>query len=201
LLQWAFARVAIAGAAAVGLHVTRCWAFQFLQLAVRDCPVAVVVEMSQSLSLLHSTLAVRGSDAAIVTDGSCIVLEDVVATATAGAPTLLSWNHSSGLGGHLAALPRGRIWYQGRAFAGGRALPPRGLLAVPAWRAGRALASIPRPTFDGPADPLNAVALGARGDWATDDTRALQAAIDAAGARPLFLPFGNYRVTETLRWR
>jgi len=45
----------------------------------------------------------------------------------------------------------------------------------------------------------NAIALDARGDGTTDDTAALQAAIDAN--RALYLPIGKYVVSETLRLR
>ena len=45
----------------------------------------------------------------------------------------------------------------------------------------------------------NAKALGARGDGKTDDTAALQQAIDAH--RTLYLPTGKYIVTDTLRLR
>jgi hypothetical protein len=46
---------------------------------------------------------------------------------------------------------------------------------------------------------VNAGALGARGDGATDDTAALQRAIDAH--RTVYLPMGRYIVTDTLRLR
>lgn len=46
---------------------------------------------------------------------------------------------------------------------------------------------------------VNALALGARGDGATDDTVALQKAIDAH--RTVYLPIGKYIVSDTLRLR
>lgn len=58
------------------------------------------------------------------------------------------------------------------------------------------------PASDLPAVPpgaewVNAKALGAAGDSVTDDTAALQAAID--GHRTVYLPQGFYRLSETLR--
>ena len=57
--------------------------------------------------------------------------------------------------------------------------------------------AIPGKVFDAKRD------FGAKGDWRTDDTAAIQAAIDAArnaghGALA-YLPFGDYVVTQTLR--
>lgn len=49
------------------------------------------------------------------------------------------------------------------------------------------------------ADWVNAHDLGAKGDGATDDTAALQHAIDTH--RVLYLPMGRYRITDTLRLR
>ena len=61
----------------------------------------------------------------------------------------------------------------------------------------------PSPSDLAPLPPgdtwVNARALGARGDGATDDTAALQKAIDAH--RTVYLPMGKYVVTDTLRLR
>jgi len=52
-----------------------------------------------------------------------------------------------------------------------------------------------------PADPA-AVTVKAKGDGVTDDSAAIQAAIDAAAARPgggiVFLPAGRHRITRTI---
>jgi hypothetical protein len=51
---------------------------------------------------------------------------------------------------------------------------------------------------------LSATDFGARGDGIADDTAALQAALDAAGAQPngtLHIPAGRYRVTRSLTLR
>jgi len=82
----------------------------------------------------------------------------------------------------------------------------RGLLGV---GAGLALAGLPMAaTAQQPPRPpdramLSAASFGARGDGTTDDTAALQAALDAAfapaGPGFLVIPPGTYRVTRTLR--
>lgn len=48
--------------------------------------------------------------------------------------------------------------------------------------------------------PVNARWFGATGDGTTDDTEALQAAIDYCDGSPLYVPEGSFRVTETLVW-
>jgi hypothetical protein len=78
-------------------------------------------------------------------------------------------------------------------------LPRRAALAVLAG-AGAALA-LPRRTFAQPAAPapfIDPRAFGARLDGATDDTAALQRAIDEAGrtGRTLFLPAGRALVSD-----
>lgn len=68
-----------------------------------------------------------------------------------------------------------------------------------------AVASLPAPVASdlAPLPPgdtwTNAHALGVRGDGTTDDTAALQKAID--GSRTVYLPMGRYVVTDTLRLR
>ncbi|WP_269714915.1 glycosyl hydrolase family 28-related protein [Caulobacter sp. NIBR2454] len=49
------------------------------------------------------------------------------------------------------------------------------------------------------AEWTNVKTLGVKGDWATDDTAALQKAIDTH--RVLYLPAGFYKVTDTLKLR
>jgi hypothetical protein len=82
----------------------------------------------------------------------------------------------------------------------------RGMLGV---GAGLALAGLPMAAVaqQTPRPPdrsmLSAASFGARGDGTTDDTAALQAALDAAlapgGPGFLVIPPGTYRVTRTLR--
>lgn len=58
-------------------------------------------------------------------------------------------------------------------------------------------ASRPRPTFDLPgAEPANVLSFGAKGDGLHDDTEAFVKAI--AAAEVVFLPWGLFRITDTL---
>jgi hypothetical protein len=56
--------------------------------------------------------------------------------------------------------------------------------------------------FPADAGVLNVKAFGARGDGVTDDTRAIQAALNTYpnGKRIIYLPNGTYLVSDTLSW-
>lgn len=54
-----------------------------------------------------------------------------------------------------------------------------------------------RPTFEG-ENPINVLSFNATGDGITDDTAALQKAINQAGVTPVFLPFGTYLISSTI---
>ena len=57
----------------------------------------------------------------------------------------------------------------------------------------------PRETFEDAPSFVNVLEHGCRGDWITDDTECLQSAI--AKAKVVFIPFGVFRISETLRLR
>ena len=46
--------------------------------------------------------------------------------------------------------------------------------------------------------PINVIDFGAVGDGVADDTVAIQAAIDAANGKPVFIPSGEYKITSAL---
>ena len=82
----------------------------------------------------------------------------------------------------------GPVWMQGQlnASAGGAFdLPAEPIGDIPIHS---------RPTFDG---AVSVHRSGAKGDGVTDDTKALQAAIDAHPT--IFLPFGQYLVSDTIK--
>ena len=96
--------------------------------------------------------------------------------------------------------------YRVASFNYGLKLP--GLGQIGAYATDVAMAPLPRaPVRPAPAikalppvrDWVNVHDLGVKGDDATDDTRALQRAIDRH--RVLYLPMGRYRVTDTLKLR
>ena len=83
--------------------------------------------------------------------------------------------------------------------AGAAAMAMNETRASAQMRAPDASTRIAAPTLD---TPFSVRRFGARGDGKTDDTRAAQAAIDAAiksGGGHVYFPSGNYRITRTLR--
>ena len=86
----------------------------------------------------------------------------------------------------------GPVWAQGELNASAS-----GVLDLAATATAAPVGPIPiiaRPTFDGAVSVFEA---GAKGDGITDDTKALQTAIDRHPT--LFLPFGHYIVSDTLK--
>ncbi|CAN5869776.1 hypothetical protein BH11PSE6_BH11PSE6_13590 [soil metagenome] len=106
--------------------------------------------------------------------------------------------------GRTVAGPAAR--YRVKEFTYGLTLPGLGQPGTYATRIDAApLASLPRRrdpairAFPGTAAWANVRDLGVKGDNATDDTAALQRAIDTH--RVLYFPTGFYRVTDTLKLR
>jgi sugar lactone lactonase YvrE len=95
--------------------------------------------------------------------------------------------------------------YEVASFSYGLHLPAQGRFGEYKTEAEiRAIPSLPAPVQAIRATPgmrewVNVKTLGVKGDWETDDTAAIQKAIDTH--RVLYFPTGNYRVTNTLKLR
>jgi hypothetical protein len=126
-----------------------------------------------------------------------IGFENAVATAT---PTFARFRDS----GRTVAGPAAR--YRVKSFTHGLTVPALGAMGAFATRldaAPLAAAARPRDAAIRALPPVgewtNVRDLGVRGDNSTDDTAAIQRAID--NRRVLYFPAGFYRVTDTLRLR
>ena len=195
------------------------WAQTIVGLACTGAPVALLYNNSSpgSVLLLDSVLGPGLGPTAIVTNGSALYLQNV-AVVGAGTRFVVDTLLPVPAGGLVAAWGAGAAYVSGvpAHAAGGWAGPlplPSGVAAaaqgVPflcggalcggsAERPATGLAGAPRrPSFVGGAAFANArTDYGAVGDGVADDTAALRAAL--AGGAPLFLPFGTYRVSDTL---
>ena len=207
--QFAFRGLRLSGArvAAIALQ-DFVWVFAFVDVVVADAPAALVT----------SALADRHSTAVLLIDA---VLRNISGPAAlllggAGTPTFLQNVSLRGpaLPGALVANASGAVWlsatpasvtrwvgWVGDTSAVGnfvRGVRTGGSMAALPGAPAAPLTSRPRPFFDDlPALPCNAVTdCGASGDGARDDTAALQTCLNRCAA--VFLPFGHYRVCDTL---
>jgi len=218
--QFFLRAVELAGARAVGLHVWQLgWSLVVLALRVEGAPLGVRAEGlagAGALQLLDASFANISGGVAVATDGaSPVYVQNLRADAS------VRLGVDGGAPPPVAAWAANARAYDGGAPRAGGALPLPPLADAAAGGARRACAggalcggSAEAPATGVPAVPLpewgaaaaaageaigNALDAGARGDGATDDTAALQAALDAH--RFLFIPFGIYVVSDTLRVR
>jgi hypothetical protein len=169
----------------------------------RDVPVGIEIDQGYSDSLWgkdvrfenvgHSGVVISNEDSAFTQIG----FDNAVAT---GTPVFARFRDS----GKTVAGPATR--YRVREFTYGLTLPALGQMGSHATRFDAApLAALPRRrapairAFPAVGSWTSVRDLGAKGDNQTDDTAALQRAIDTH--RILYFPAGFYRVTDTLKLR
>jgi len=185
--QWLFRSVHLRGQREVGVQVANCWNFDFLDLRVEDVPLAMRLERAMVVLLLDSHFRRLSGGQAIATDGSWCYLENVTCE---GVGKVVD----DSLPGDPAGRTHVAAWFQGQGLVDGKPLPGG---ALPPGRR-TPLPLRPRPRLDDDS-LVNAYDCGAVGDGVADDTEALQQAIDQY--RTVFLPFGRYKVSDTLRLR
>lgn len=185
--QWLFRSVHLRGQQEVGVQVANCWNFDFIDLRVEDVPLAMRLEQAMAVLLLDSYFRRLSGGQAIATDGSWCYLENVTCE---GVGKVVD----DSLPGDPAGRTHVAAWFQGQGLIDGKPLPGG---ALPPVRR-EPLPLRPRPRLDDDSI-VNAYDCGAIGDGTVDDTEALQKAIDQF--RTVFLPFGRYKVSDTLRLR
>ena len=174
-----------------------------VNVAMRDVPVGVEIDRGYSDSLWGKNVRFENvSKAAVVISAEDNVFTQVGFENAVGSNTpVFARFRDSG----KAVAGKGRA-YRVASFTYGLTLPGQGQIGTYETRAD--ITALPTPPADtAPAirslPPVNAwinvKTLGVRGDGETDDTAALQAAIDTH--RVLYLPIGFYKITDTLRLR
>lgn len=186
--QWTFRNLKVSGAREACVHGIWQWSWVFVGLDAADCPVGINWDPSQptgSLLVLDSTF--KNVDIAIsAKEANIQILVDRVELKSVGSLT-------NGTSGGTRTV---HSWRQGPALARGEAVSGnRGDLTVTRTAA---LVQRARPRF-GDAAVFNARDAGAKGDGHTDDTAALQRALDEHDE--VFLPHGTYIISKTLRLR
>lgn len=174
-----------------------------VNVAIRDTPVGIEIDRGYSDSLYGKDVRFeRVSQAGVVISNENNVFTQVgFDNAVAIDSPVFARFRDSG----KAVAGRGRA-YRVAAFSYGLKVPELGAMGKYDLQAEvQPLASLPAPR-----DPavralppisawVNVRTLGVKGDGTTDDTAALQKAID--GNRVLYLPIGFYKVTDRLKLR
>jgi len=185
--QWLFRSVHLSGQKQLGVYVHNCWNFNFIDLQVEKTPLGMRIEKSMVVILLDSRFAGITGGRAISTDGSPCYLERVACDRVAAVLDDV-------LPGNPKGLTRVPAWFQGRGVVDSERIDAGATQPL----RDKPLPLRPRPLFhDGPI--VNVFDTGAAGDGRADDTQAIQKAIDTA--RTVFLPFGRYKVSDTIRLR
>ncbi|WP_426043359.1 glycosyl hydrolase family 28-related protein [Caulobacter sp. DWR3-1-2] len=174
-----------------------------VNVAISDTPVGIEVDRGYSDSLWGKNVRFENvSKAAVVISNEDTVFTQVgFENAVASNTPVFARFRDSG----KTVVGKGRH-YRVASFTYGLTLPGQGQMgkyktqaeinALPASPAVMAPAIRPLPPVSA---WTNVKTLGVKGDGETDDTAALQAAIDSH--RVLYLPIGFYKITDTLRLR
>ncbi|MGR4866109.1 glycosyl hydrolase family 28-related protein [Caulobacter sp. LARHSG274] len=172
-----------------------------VNVAMRNTPVGIEIDRGYSDSLWGKNVRFENvSKAAVVISNEDNVFtqmgfDNAVASNT---PVFARFRDSG------KTVPGKGRDYRVASFTYGLTLPGQGQIGVYETKAD--ITALPRPPAAGapairPLPPVsgwtNVKTLGVKGDGETDDTAALQAAIDSH--RVLYLPIGFYKVTDTLR--
>ena len=174
-----------------------------VNVAMRNTPIGIEIDRGYSDSLWGKDVRFENvSKAAVVISSEESVFTQIgFDNAVASNTPVFARFRDSG-----KTVPgRGRAYRVG-SFTYGLTLPGQGEIGVYKTQADIAPLTAPPPVAAPAIRPLppvgdwiNVKTLGVTGDGATDDTAALQAAIDAH--RALYLPIGFYKITDTLRLR
>jgi glucan 1,3-beta-glucosidase len=186
--QWALRGITLSGAASVGILGEQNTNVQFVDLDVSHTPLGIHLSSGLSYVILDSSFRAISGGTAISTSRP-IFLENV--TTDASIKSLV--NKAGPVGLH-----RTEAYWQGAAYLHGTHSPhSSGIVAASRMRR----VSRPRPTFETVSgkDPANLLSFGAKGDGIQDDTEAFVRAIAAADV--VFVPWGLFRVTDTLQLR
>ena len=174
-----------------------------VNVAISDTPVGIEVDRGYSDSLWGKNVRFENvSKAAVVISNEDTVFTQVgFENAVASNTPVFARFRDSG----KTVVGKGRH-YRVASFTYGLTLPGQGQMGE--YKTQAEIAALPAsPAVMAPAiRPLppvsawtNVKTLGVKGDGETDDTAALQAAIDSH--RVLYLPIGFYKITDTLRLR
>ena len=185
--QWVLRSAELRGQRKASLQLNDVWNFSLLD--VRFERTAPMVTRGGAVSLIDSSFADIAGNAAIDSQGTALILQNVT---TRGVQTVVR--------DALPARPEGETtvarWAAGAAMVDGKALPGATHdLSDTLPAAPERLPSPPYPTMT--ARTRSVTEFGANGDGSTDDTAAVQRALNES--EEVFFPEGNYVVSEPLK--
>jgi len=185
--QWSFRSITVRDARTVGIQIIWEWVYSFLDLNIINCKTGIIFKGGAVTTVAIIDSSFTSTPLAIDTDSvhHGILLDRVVATNVA--------HITSTFPGNANGVVTVQSWRQGPAYTGGK-LESTTSGNLPVTRPDTPWPKMPRPDF-GPT-VYNAHDAGAKGDGVTDDTAALQKAID--GNDQVFLPYGTYLISSTL---
>ena len=185
--QWTFRDVSITGCRITGIQILWNWVFTFVGLTITNTPIAITwPKGAASLILLDSKFEDVPQVISEGVPGNGFFLFERVSTA----------NVKEMLDNHTA-VPFYYSWRQGPALEVGKPLPNISGELPATSRASTPLVGRPRPHFGMKGVmPVSVMVFGAKGDGVTDDSAALQQAVDAHPE--VFLPHGVYLIGKTI---
>jgi hypothetical protein len=185
--QWVLRSSEFRGQRKYSLWLDHVWNFSLLDLHFEQ--TAPVRLLGGSVSFIDTSFRDMAGDSAIEPDGANLILQNV---ATRGAREVVKGLLPASLKGQTLV----RRWCAGGAMVDGALLPGQthdlgDTLAGPPER-------LPSPAYPVMTNAARSVTeFGAKGDGQTDDTVAVQRALNEC--REVFFPEGTYLVRDTLR--
>jgi len=192
--QWTWLNLNITGSATSCINQLWNWVSAFQGIALSNCPIGIqlcgnadggILLLDSSATNVPLVFQTTGNKNIFIERFTATNVDTIVSTGLPGSP------------GGTVQVPG---WRQGPLYtSGGSVLDPAANGKVPLTRPDAPLPRRARPTFDtDPTPPVSATTFGAVGDGRTDCTQALRAALASAPAATVFLPYGNYLVSDTL---
>jgi len=190
--QWTFRNIKVTDTRQVGVAVIWNWVFSTVGISVTNSPVGIQFQGGASTSMTILDASFTNCGTCVTTDypkrAQAILLDRVTTNKCA-------YIVDRSLQGNANGEVKVNSWRQGPAFSKGKALPAvQGNL--PSNRPDKNLVQKQRPDFDD-GSVANVRTFGAKGDGKSDDTEAIQKAIDSSDS--VFFPAGVYLISDTIK--
>jgi hypothetical protein len=177
--QWTFRNITTQSQSSIGVQALQFWGLSFVNLTSSGAPTGLSYAQGSELVILDSNIS--GTSTAFSTDGSPWYAENT--------PGITS---SRGVETHIVSWIPG--WINGTQLSAGTH-------ALSTTRTTAMNLTPKPPIYPGSGTIINVKdpSIGAKGDWYTDDTAALQNAIN--NYQTVYLPYGTYKISAPLNLR